>query len=382
LAKYRNIEEYRAKKKQKSILKKILSVIGVLLILVVLLNVIELFKGNSLDKILSKKPIDSSSKFPIIIKKEQLIGMYNMGFDFCVLTKAGVISYSDSGEKIISLTHGYTNPVTRQGSKRILTYDRGGNSFRVDSSTKALGEKKLENKIKFAQISSNGNVVVVTNHNRFASIVTVYDKDFDEIYEYSSNENIISICFSPNQNYLLATSITTQNNMVSTKLLQLNLKDETDINTYTIKDILPLEVSYNENEKINIIGKNKLVTYDTKTLKESTFEFQGKLVSYTKSSDSSSVIVIDSLVNDNSIISVINGNAELTSTYELEDKAIDLYSDGSRVMVLGKKFAYNFNMSLQILNKYELEKSYNKVIYNGESLYLMSDDSVRHLKLD
>ncbi len=382
MAKYKSIEEYRQKKKRKNFFKKFISVLIIFSILIVLLNVLEIFKGSPLNDIIKKETQSNIDSFPVKIKNEQLLDLFSVGNNVGVLSKTNLIMVSENGKTENQVSHGYTNPVVKEGNKRFLTYDRGGKSFRVDTQKNKIGEKQIDGQIILAQISDNGNVAVVTTHERYASVITVYNNSLDEIYKYSAVERISNVCFSPDNNHILASTITTIAGAFVTNLYELNLNNSGDIKTFTANGVVPLNISYSDNNNITIISKNRIATIDIKTKHQKNYEYDGALLHFNNSSSRETVIANENTLKNNVTIFVINSKGELVNTYNIDDEIIEIYSDGSRILVLGKENVYNFDMGLKLLNKIKITKSYQQIIYNGNHSYILSTDSLEKQRID
>lgn len=382
MAKYKNIEEYRSKQKRKSVVKKLVMLLIVFGILLVLLNVLQVFKGSPINEIITNNPESSNDYFPLIIKNEQLLDIYNFGSNISLLTKTNVLTYSENGKKGTTIIHGYTNPVVREGNKHLLTYDRGGTNFRVDTPNNQIGEVKLSNQIITAQISDSGLTAVVTTHDRYASIITVYNQSLEEIYTYSVTDRINNICFSPDNKHLLASSIISPSGIISANIYELNINETTDANIYKIDGILPLEISYSEGSNITVVGKDAVITLNTKTKQQTTFEYKGNIQNFINSSTKETVLVTKNLLNNYSTVTVVDTTGNATHTYNIEEDVIDIFSDGSRIIVLCKETVFNFDMSLMLLNKIELTKAYTKIGYNGDNIFIMGSDFVDKYRID
>lgn len=383
MAKYKSIEEYRRKKRLKSFLKKTVIVIIIFAILFVLLNVLQIFKGTQLPELLGKNEAKSEDQFPLIIKNEQMIDIVPFNNNIAVLSKANVLIYNSNGKKINSFIHGYTNPVIKESNKRILTYDRGGTKFRVDNATGLVNEIQLKYNILCAQISSGGNIAVVTAHDRYACEIIVYDNNLKgELYRYFSTEEISTITFSQDEQSLIGGAITSSSGIISTNLYELNITEEIDAKKTLMKDILPLSIFINENDHVKIIGKDAVVTYNTKSGVENRFQYKGSVQYFVHSSLKETVMVNKNPFNKYSTVSVLSNDGTVVGSSNINDDVLDLFSDGSRIIVLCKTSVYNFDMTLKELNKVELSKTMNKVIYSGENLYILGADSIEKYKID
>lgn len=385
MAKYKSIEEYRSKKKRKSFLKKIFLFLLIIGILCLLLYVLKGFKETAIDGLIQNKPdgtTQGTESFPIIIKNEPLQNIYGISSHLGILTKTNIYTYNENGKRLNKQTHGYSNPVVREGNKRVLIYDRGGNGFRVDTQNSTIGTKIVEGQIIYAQIHTNGNVAVVTTHERYASVITVYDASLSELYQYSVTERISNVCFAPDNRHILATAIVTINGKLGANLYELNINDSEDISKQTIMDILPLNISYSENSNITIIGKDSLITINAESKAETRYEYSGNLHNFINGSVNESIIITDNYSDVSSLISVVGADGIVKNATTINDTVLDVYSDGSRILVLGKNLAYNYDSTLQLLNQFELSKSFQKIMYNGNSVYFMATDCVEKEKID
>ncbi|MFZ2537276.1 MAG: DUF5711 family protein [Oscillospiraceae bacterium] len=383
MAKYKSIEEYRRKKRLKGFLKKTLIVVTIFAILLILLNVLEIFKGTQLNELISKDETKKEEQFPLIIKNEQMVDIVPFNNNIAILTRADVLIYNSSGKKTNSFIHGYTNPVIKESNKRILTYDRGGNKFRVDNSTGIIGEIQLKYNILCAQISSSGSIAIVTAHDRYASEILVYDSNLKgEIYRYSATEEISAVEFSQDGQSLLGGAITSFEGIISTNLYELNITEEVDAKKTLIKDILSLSIFYNENNNIKIVGKDCVVTYNTKLNTQKRFLYKGSIQYFINSSAKETVLVNKNPFNKYSTVSVISSDGVIMGSSNINDDVLDVFSDGSRIIVLCKTCVYNLDMTLKELNKVELSMSMNKAVYSGESLYILGADSIEKYKID
>lgn len=376
MAKYDSIEEYRVKKKRKNFLKRFFLIAVIALILVILLNVLQNFKGAPINEMFKTESDNGSDLWPVVMKNEQLIDLFCVGNQLGVLTKANIITLSENGKVENNISHGFTNPVVREGNKRILTYDRGGVSFRLDTAKGTIGEKTITGEIILAQVSSNGNVAVVSTHERYASIITVYNSKLEEIYRYSVIERISAVCFSPDNQHVLAAAITTVDGILSANLYELNINDVDKIKMFSVNDIVPLDISYNEKGNINIVSDKSMAVLNTKTGTSKIVPYDGKLLQFKNSSPSETVLANTNYLNNNSTLSIVDNEGTIKYMYDINDEILDIYSDGSRVVVLGKRYVYTFDMTLMLLNKIATSNSYKHVAYNGNSLYMMSSDSI------
>lgn len=383
MGEYKSIEEYRRKKRIGRFIKKFLLIAVIAVILIVLLNVLELFKGTKLEEIIGVNPADSSKKeFPILIKNEQMVDFTAFNSNIAVLTKSNVLIYNTSGKKTNSFMHGYTNPVIKDSGKRIMTYDRGGNKLRVDTASSTVGDIQLKFPILTAQIAQSGNVAVVTSHDRYPCEVIVYNNNLNEmIYRYYATEEFSIIEFSKDEQTLHCGAISTSGGILSCNLYELSLSNAELNRVISVKDILPLSIYENEGGALKIIGKDSIVTLmEDKT--EVRYNYKGDLQHFVNSSRNETVIVNKNLLTNYSTVNIISADGKLAHSVNVDDDVADVFSDGSRVSVLCKSNVHNFDMALNELDNIRLQKSMNKVLYNGTSIFILGADSIEKYDMD
>ena len=383
LANYKSIEEYRRKKRLKGFVKKSLILVTILGILLILLTVLDFFKGTQIEELINHENSEQENQFPLAIKNEQMVDIVCFNNNIGVLTKADVLVYNSGGKKINSFIHGYTNPVIQDSHKRALTYDRGGKKFRVDTSTTNVGEVELEYDILTAKISTSGSVAVITDHDRYACEILIYDSNLTDIlYRYYATEEMSTVMFSENEESLICGSITSFEGIISTNIYELDTTKAIDAEITLINDVLPLSIFYNDNHNIVIVGKDEVVTYNTQSNTEKRTPYKGSIQYFINSSTRETVLVNKNPFNKYSTVTVLSNKGEITQSTNINDDVLDIYSDGSRIIVLCKTLVYNFDMTLKELNQIELTKSMNKVVYSGENLYILGVDSVEQYTID
>ncbi|MEG2429316.1 MAG: hypothetical protein RSA99_02940, partial [Oscillospiraceae bacterium] len=110
MATYKNIEEYRSKKKRKNFIKKSLVFIIIIVILIVLVNVLQIFKGSPIGNFIDKDKDVLAETYPLTIKSKQLLNVYNIASNTAVLSKTDLSIHADNGNLLKKIIHGYTNP--------------------------------------------------------------------------------------------------------------------------------------------------------------------------------------------------------------------------------------------------------------------------------
>jgi len=374
---YKDINEYRRKKRLKQFAFRAVPAALVLLILFALLNLIDVFGGTRLESALSA----DGGAYPLTIKDEQLLDVYSLGSSFAVLTKSSLLIYNSAGERVNTFLHGYTNPVVKEGEKRLLTYDRGGLKLRVDASSGTVGELTMENTILTAEIASNGNVAVILGYKSHAPTVIVYDANLRPIYRAYPTEDFTAAAFSSGGDMLAVCSIVTKDGILGAKIYEMDITRDADPVVTQAQNIVPLALSYQPDGGLLVVGKENICRFPAARKSPSYYTYQGQLQRFSCKNGSTALLLKDPF-STSSTVAVIGGDGMPSHKYVVGEEVLDLYADGSRVTVLGKKQLFSLDMTLTLSGEPAvLSRSLEKVVCCGEYAYALGVDTVERFRL-
>ena len=63
-------------------------------------------------------------------------------------------------------------------------------------------------------------------------------------------------------------------------------------------------------------------------------------------------------------------------TTAVSDSPIDLCLTNNRILLLGRKMVYHYNLSLELQEEIPLESSAQKITYTGGSMFLLGADTI------
>lgn len=378
MASYKNIKQYRRKKKLSSFAKKMLIIIVILLVMAVVVNILELFQNTAISSYLqAPDSVSSVEDFPITYKSEQMLDIFPFNDNLAVLSTSAVLVYNRNGNRTYSFIHGYTNPVIRIGDKRVLTYDKGGYKVRVDSSSNNINEIKTDFTILTAKIAENGNIVVVTSHDKYACEVTVYTNTLKQkLFVYYGTNEFSDIAFSPDSKQLAAVSIVGLEGIISTEVYLIDTTVEDDAKTYTIKNLLPLNVDFNGENHIKIVGNNKITTISVDSSEITSYSYKGAIEQFGTIGESETVVVTQNLTDRNSTVTIIDPDGAATASVSTDDEFLDMYCGNNAIMVLTKSSITYYDLQLNVKNKLSMRKSMEKVTFNGSYAFVLGGDTI------
>lgn len=145
---------------------------------------------------------------PAEFSGDSTVSMFDWGGSVGILTDTAVYLYSTGGRELLYEQHGMTSPSAQAAGRRLLVYDRGGSKLQVRTRTAALFEQVYDYEIISASLSGEGFLTVVTGAQRYASQVTVYDPDFNEVFTWSpAEEYVAAAAVGPDGRTIAAASV-------------------------------------------------------------------------------------------------------------------------------------------------------------------------------
>ena len=123
----------------------------------------------------------SGEGFPLKISNSTNYKSCSTSDGFAVLTDTRLYYYSFSGDQTDVRQHTYSNTVLKNAGNRILIYEQNGNSIRVDGKREEIYEKKTDNSIYLASVSSRGYTAVVTESDQYVCELFVFDQSGGEV---------------------------------------------------------------------------------------------------------------------------------------------------------------------------------------------------------
>ncbi|MDD2955875.1 MAG: DUF5711 family protein [Oscillospiraceae bacterium] len=229
MADLENIEHLRKKRARIGFLKKALALL--LIVAAIALAVAfrhEISRLNLVEQLTSHLVgIGSGPGWPVDISGITVREMAPMGNDLAVLTDTDLIFYSAQGREIRRVQHGCANPVMKVGGTRVLLYDTGSREIRVESKTRTVGSKTMEYAVDTGDISANNCVVLVTQGARYASEVTVLDKNLAQLYQWrSADSRVMVAALSDQQDEMAVGTVNVRDGQLYSTLLLFRFDEE------------------------------------------------------------------------------------------------------------------------------------------------------------
>lgn len=296
-----------------------------------------------------------------------------------VLAYSDTVKVLDSTAKELSdLNHNYDHPVMSSNSGRILLYDEGGKSFRVQSKTRVLYEKKTDNIILTSAIGKNGTVAIASRAKDAQSMLTVYNDKEKEIFVWKcAKENIISCDVSDNGKLFAVSVLGVDNGSVYSKVYIFNKKDTSPQSSFTYQDSAVSSVKFLSNETVFVLGNNMCSVIKKDGVEEKIDVSVNTPYKLHISDNNTAVLVLSKYSSTTQkIINVYDKTGALLFTKEIDGFVKSVSTDGKYVGVLTDENVQIYNMDGELTGSADVNSDAEKVMISGRNTYVYSADKI------
>lgn len=361
---------------------KLLAIIFVVLLLVIIAAA--QFGGVTFSTIgdsirTSLAGIGSGEGYPYSINGVEVsdAGMTNSDL---VLVHDDTVKVLDSTAKELSnLSHKYDHPVMSSNSGRILLYDEGGKTFRVQSKTRVLYEKELEHIIFTGAMGKDGSVALATSASGAESMLTVYDDKEDEIFVWKcSKEHIVSCDVSDNGKLFAVSVMGVDNGSVYSKVYIFNKSKTEPKAIFEYKDSAISSVQFLSNETLFVLGNNVCEIIKGNEVKEKV-DVSVNTPSRLHISDNNTAVLVLSKYSSTTkkIIKVYNKSGAELFTQEIDGLVKSVSTDGKYVAVLTDDNIQIYNTKGEMVGSAEVNTDAEEVIVSSRNTYVYSLDKIQ-----
>lgn len=210
------------------------------------------------ENVVNTTALFGTGKYPIEISGNDIINCVSQGNHYYVLTDTSITAYSNNGKILLNGMHGFSNPILSTSSVRSIVYDQGGKTIYVYNLGGLIKKIETKHEIITASISNDGSIAVATHSDSYESVVSVYDKNFKQIYAWNSAIDIINNVLLNNSGKQLAIStFNATGGQFTSKMMILNITVESadPLHTVDLSNSLVLSMM-NVGKGVSIITEN------------------------------------------------------------------------------------------------------------------------------
>ena len=322
--------------------------------------------------------VGSGEGYPYRMNGVEIVDAGMTNSDLVLVYDDSVKVLDSTAKELSNITHKYNHPVMSSNSGRVLLYDEGGKSFRVQSKTRVLYEKQLEHIIYTGAMGKDGTVALATSASGAESMLTVYDNDKDEVFVWKcAKEHIISCDVSDNGRLFAVSVMGVDNGSIYSKVYIFN-KNKTEAQaTFEYKDSSVSSVQFLSNETLFVLGNNVCQIIKGDEVKEK-IDVSINTPSRLYISDNNTAILVLSKYSSTTqkIIKVYNKSGVELFTQEIDGLVKSVSTDGKYIAVLTDDNVQIFNHKGNAVGSADVNTDAEEVIVSLRNTYVYSLDKI------
>ena len=350
-----NIDIYRKKKHKQTFNKRVKYITFLILILTFLVLIWNFFINQ---KIYSQ----DSSNFPISLSEDSVISFEKNKTGFVVLTSKHLDFYSLSGLKLRTVSNTAIAPSIDSCGDHTLLYEQGGTSYSLENNSSTVTKNVLDSKIMLAKVAENGNVALVVEDNKYICGLVVYDKASNQIFKWSSAENIITdFHFTSQGTGCVVGTMGARGGYSKGTIYGLNFFSKKEVFKTEIGNSMPIGVKVSGGS-VCVNCENKLVFMDDKGSVFKEISHPSRLMKHVLTPNNYAVVLFCDESKDLTNLIVYDKLGSEVGNLKLDKKVKNVDSDGKNIAILTDDSVICCDMQLKILNHVENKQGVDKII--------------------
>lgn len=378
-------EKIRLIKSKKSIKIKrkksfILSIAAVILITIIV--TFEMFTTGVFEYINNSFVlIGGGLGYPISLSSDGLHNVINEDNYYITVTTNSINGYNENGKELFKYRHGFEMPVIKTTSSRFLLYNQGDTDYSVYNLKNNLKNGNTDNAILGANICKNGNYVIATLSNSYASELTVYNERHNIIYQWFCADYIINdVVLSDDGKKLAVSAFSSRDGVLQSKIFVLEYNSATPINTleFSGEMIYALKTSFGSG--FCAVFNNSIKYYNFNNLKNSVFTTDSSIAFFIDNNKYGVVVSRRESNKSANNITLLNKRGIQKATFEFNNIVNDIAIKGNYIYILSDRMIYLYNVKGELLNSVVCEFGIERIVPIANfKLALLTENSIKKI---
>lgn len=352
------------------------------IITAVLITAVYFIISEDIIGIIGDRIASSSSaegKMPVELGGNNVRNLFNCNENIGIVSDASVYLYSQEGKRLLSFSHSMLNPISKSTGRKFLLFDQGGFSVLLRTRDKIIFDKTFDYTIINSGLSSGGWLYVITNAQRYASQVHVWDDKYEkEIFTWSASDDYVVDACVHEENELVATvslSGDSYGDIVSTvKVFSIESGKMLASKSFTNSSALNIE--FDSQGNIKLVCDNMSVLLNKKCEKISSFDYDDKIIGFVNNPEDDYIsIAFDRFTKSRTtrVLFLGNGLKMLKDTAVTGNYSLITGNTGNVILYAGGKI-YRYGSGGNLIHKYESESEAEKMIAIGDNTFVSTKE--------
>lgn len=322
----------------------------------------------------------SGEGFPLKISNSTNYKSCSTSDGFAVLTDTRLYYYSFSGDQTDVRQHTYSNTVLKNAGNRILIYEQNGNSIRVDGKREEIYEKKTDNSIYLASVSSRGYTAVVTESDQYVCELFVFDQMGDEVYFRGCSERITDVVFRNEGKGCYFVSLDVDEGHIISKIDSVDFENSEAGWTSENIETCPVSVYVSENDDIILFGDSMYTCYSSDGNRIMDYQYPGVLTDASYC-DSGAAMIFENKERKSATLSVIDDPSSGNVTevkIQNSFRCVESYESG--IFLLAEDAIEAYDYEGRVIKTAELSEPFRAFYKSGKYIFLEGHNKIERIE--
>ncbi len=205
--------------------------------------------------------------FPVDVAGRSVQHIAPLGDHIALLSDTAFTVLNDRGGELVRRPHMYSTPLMKTAGAYALLAESGGTRVSLETRSKTVWSKTLENAIVSAAVGRNGTAVVITQSSQGAiADLLAFDRKGRELYRRSLSSYVVDAAVSPAGDRIALISVGAAGGAMQSTLEVFTLQaDESPVLSYTGADVMLCAVGVLGDGRIAAVGDTALWMADETT---------------------------------------------------------------------------------------------------------------------
>ncbi len=302
------------------------------------------------------------------------------GNDLLLINHEGITALGRNGNEMWNIVFSMTTPMADVEDDYIMLADMNGKTVNLYDKDVLLTQIKTDNEIISAKVNKNGYIAVATDELGYKGLVTVYDRNGNEIFKWHSGAGYIGDVDISDKNIIAVSQLMTDKERIYSRVVMLNVKSEEEkVLSETIGGVA-MNVTYRDNGEFVVVSDSEACGFKKSGALKFRADFRSrKLCGYDIEDEHNMVFALVSGLNT-TILESYSAKGELRGSYEAYSSVETFDVSGEYILVASTGKVIRCNPKGELKFETEISHDIKKVgILPGRNKFIAIGDGVAKL---
>lgn len=294
------------------------------------------------------------------------------GKEMLLVNKDGIRAIDRKGRESWSVVMPNTAPVLDKADKYIMLADLNGTSINVYEKDKLISQIKTEREILSAKMNKYGYVAAATDELGYKGAVTVFDKNGNDIFKWSSGSGYIGDVDISSKKKLAVAQLMTDKEKVYSRVMLIDTGSDKDAKCIAEVDGIVMRLQYKDNGGLIAVTDSAVHGFKKNGKVDFKIDFGGRcLEGFNIENAGNMVFAFDGGLN-NSVLESYSSRGKFRGSYETDGEMTAFDVNGECILAAGRNGIVRVAPSGKEKNRIEVSRDVKKIkIFPGRNEALL-----------